>query len=260
MSRVVAVVQARLGSERLPGKVLRELPADDPAAAGLTVLDWCVERLRGASTVAEVVVATSDEAADDELAEHCRSREYAVTRGSLRDVLDRVLAAAEAHRADTVVRVTADCPLIDPEVVDRVVAQHLARHDDFTANRLPPPHPRTWPIGLDVEVASIGALRRAGAEATEPAHREHVMPYLYAEPGRFAMSVLECDLGDHGTVRWTVDTPGDLAAVGALVARPGVRLGSSWTELLAEWRSDPTLAALNADVAQKSATDVDGRD
>jgi len=171
-----------------------------------------------------------------------------------------MLGAAEAHGAETVVRVTADCPLIDPEVVDRVVAQHRARRNDFTANRLPPPHHRSWPIGLDVEVASIGALRRAAAEATERAHREHVMPYLYAEPGRFAMSVLECDLGDHGTVRWTVDTPADLAAISALVARPAVRLASPWTELLDEWYADPSLAALNDEVTQKTAADVDGRD
>ena len=252
MSRTVAVVQARLGSQRLPGKVL--LPLGDR-----TVLDWVLHRLDRASLVDEVVVATSDQPDDDPLAAHVGAAGVAVFRGDLHDVLSRFRGAAERRSATTVVRVTADCPLLDPDVVDAVVRAHLGSGADFTANRLPPPHHRTWPIGLDVEVATMAALRRADDEATEPADREHVMPYLYAGPADFAVHVVDCPLGDHGQVRWTVDTPEDLVAVRGLVARPGVGVDSPWPRLLAEWQADPALAALNSQVTQKSAGDVDDR-
>lgn len=252
MSRTVAVVQARLGSQRLPGKVL--LPLGDR-----TVLDWVLHRLGRATLVDDVVVATSDQPDDDPLAAHVEAAGVAVFRGDLHDVLSRFRGAADSRGATTVVRVTADCPLLDPDAVDAVLRAHRGSGAEFTANRLPPPYHRTWPIGLDVEVAGIEALRRADDEATEPAHREHVMPYLYAGPADFAVHVVECPLGDHGEVRWTVDTPDDLAAVRGLVARPGVDVDTPWPRLLTEWQADPALAALNAQVAQKSATDVDDR-
>ena len=258
MTRVVGVVQARLGSQRLPGKVLRDLTGDDPATQGFTVLDWCVQRLRAAQRLDEVVVATSTATEDDALVTHCEEHGYDVARGDLHDVLARLVGAAEEREADVLVRVTADCPLVDPGVVDRVVAEHLRAGSDFTANRLPPPHHRTYPVGLDVEVASMAAMRRAAAEATAPAHREHVMPYLY-ETGLFDVRVVESDAGDHGTVRWTVDTAQDLEAVGALVRRPGVRLTTGWRELLEIWTADGSLAELNAEVRQRTAADVDDR-
>jgi spore coat polysaccharide biosynthesis protein SpsF len=258
MTRVVAFVQARLGSQRLPGKVLRDLSGADPATEGFTVLDWCLHRLHRAQRLDAVVVATSTSEADDPLAAYCGERGHRVARGDLDDVLSRMVGAAEEQGADVLVRVTADCPLVDPAVVDRVVDEHLRSGADFTANRLPPPHHRTYPIGLDVEVATMDAMRRAAREATAKAHREHVMPYLY-ETGLFDVRVVESDGGDHGEVRWTVDTPEDLAAVGALVRHPDVRLTSAWQELLTVWQGDPTLARLNAEVRQRSARDVDDR-
>ncbi|MGY1845033.1 cytidylyltransferase domain-containing protein [Modestobacter sp. SYSU DS0875] len=249
--RVVAVVQARMSSQRLPGKVLEPL-------GELRVIDWAVRRTGRAGSVSEVVVATSDRPTDDVLAAHCREQGHPVSRGSLDDVLDRFLAAAEAHRADHVVRVTGDCPLVDPEVVDRVVAVHLEEGRDFTANRLPPPHPRTWPLGLDVEVATIEALRSAWETGRERHHREHVMPYLYEEPGRFDVRVVDAEV-PAGSVRWTVDTPEDLAAVRALVEVAGADLGTGWRELLATWQQHPELARLNAGIGQRTAGDVDER-
>lgn len=260
MNRVVAVVQARMGSQRLPGKVLRRLARLDhgPEPDRDKVLDWVLHRLRRAETLDDVVVATSAEAADDELAAYCLDAGYACGRGSLTDVLDRVLTVAQSHGAETVVRVTADCPLVDPGVVDLVVAEHLATGGDFTANRLPPPHRRTYPIGLDVEVAAIGALRQAAEAAVTPAHREHVMPFLYEHPERFAIGVVDTDV-DAGSVRWTIDTPEDLAAVRALLTKAGVDAATSWRVLLRRWHEDPTLRALNAHVDQRAATDVDPR-
>ncbi len=260
MNRVVAVVQARMGSQRLPGKVLRTLGRLDhgPEPDHDTVLDWVLYRLSRAQTLDEVVVATSQAAADDELAAYCHDLGYACERGSLTDVLDRVLRVAELRGAETVARVTADCPLVDPDVVDLVVREHLASGVDFTANRLPPPYHRTYPIGLDVEVVRTSALRQAGDDAVSPAHREHVMPYLYEHPERFTTRIVDADI-DAGTVRWTIDTPEDLAAVQSLLAKPGVDAATSWRRLLRLWQEDPSLQALNKHVDQRAATDVDPR-
>ena len=252
MSRTVAVVQARLGSQRLPGKVL--LPLGDR-----TVLDWVLHRLGRATLVDEVVVATSDQPDDDPLAAHVESAGVAVFRGDLHDVLSRCRGAAESRAATTVERVTADCPLLDPDAVDAVVRAHRETGADFTANRLPPPHHRTWPIGLDVEVATIEALRRADDEATEPAHREHVMPYLYAGPGDFDVHVVECPLGDHGqsagpsTLPTTSPRSAGWWLEAASTSTPRGRACSP------SGRPTRALAALNAQVTQKSADDVDDR-
>jgi spore coat polysaccharide biosynthesis protein SpsF len=255
MSRVVGVVQARMGSQRLPGKVLARLPGND--APDLRVLDWTVQRLGLSRTVDAVVVATSSDVSDDPLVEYCVTRAYDVFRGSLADVLDRFHGAARAARADVVVRVTADCPLIDPAVVDLVVDGHLEAGGRFTANRLPPPHHRTYPIGLDVEVTDMSHLELAWREATQSSHREHVMPYLYEHIDQDVLIVdAEIDAGD---VRWTIDTVEDLRAVRGLIEVADARLQTTWQQLLAAWRAHPELAALNGHVQQRRADDVDPR-
>lgn len=254
--RVVAVVQARMSSQRLPGKVLARLPgADDPQRC---VLDWTVQRTRRCTLVDEVVVATSQEPADDPLAEHCAAAAIACYRGALDDVLDRFYRAAREHDADTVVRITADCPLVDPDVVGEVLRRHAARGGDFTANRLPPPASRTFPIGLDVEVADMSALTVAWRNARERYEREHVMPYLYVVPGRFTVGIVDAPV-EAGDVRWTVDTPADLQAVRALVSTAAATLGTGWRILLDVWRAHPEISRLNAAVTQRSGTDVDPR-
>jgi spore coat polysaccharide biosynthesis protein SpsF len=252
---VVAVVQARTGSSRLPGKVLRPLPAP---SGSLTVLDWVVRRVSRGRTVDRVVVATSTAIEDDRLVDHCNAHGYVTQRGELHDVLRRVLAAAEAHGADTVVRITADCPLIDPGLVDELVTAHLAHGNDFTANRLPPPYPRTYPVGLDVEVAATDALRRADRESFLPWHREHVMPYLYEHPEIFQVEVID-DVVDRSDVRWTIDTVEDLTAVSALVNTAEALPDTDWRTLLAVWDAHPELAAINRTVRQKRVDEIDER-
>jgi spore coat polysaccharide biosynthesis protein SpsF len=249
--RVVAVVQARMGSQRLPGKVLAQL-GDRP------VIDWVVGRCLAASGVDAVVVATSTDPADAPLAEHCRDAGVPVFRGPLDDVLARFAAAADTAGAEHVVRVTGDCPLVDPAVIDEVVDVHLREGHDFTANRLPPPHRRTYPIGLDVEVVTRSALAVAESDASSPHHREHVLPYLYEVPGRFDVRVVESPV-DAGDVRWTIDTPEDLAAVRGLVEVAGADLRTPWRALLEAWQAHPEVAALNAGTRQRTATDVDAR-
>jgi spore coat polysaccharide biosynthesis protein SpsF len=240
-----------MGSARFPGKVLEPL-------ADAAVIDWVVQRVRRARSVNEVLVATSSETDDDALVEHCRSQGYATARGALNDVLDRVHSAAVEAAADHVVRITADCPLIDAGVIDEVVATHLGEHLDFTATQFPAPQKRTYPVGLDVEVATFSALHEAWSRATSQHQREHVMPYLYEEKGRFDIRVVESGL-DAGDVRWTIDTPQDLAAVAALVQAAGAGFETPWLNLLKVWRASPDIRAINAGIVQRSFTDTDPR-
>jgi spore coat polysaccharide biosynthesis protein SpsF len=172
--------------------------------------------------------------------------------------LDRVHSAATEAGADHVVRITADCPLIDPSIIDEVVATHLARSLDFTATQLPAPHRRTYPVGLDVEVATAAALDEAWRRATSRHQREHVMPYLYEEQGRFDTHVVESD-ADAGDIRWTVDTPADLAAVAALVQAVDADFETPWLALLEVWRARPDIRAINAGVGQRTFTETDPR-
>lgn len=250
-NNVVAIVQARMASSRLPGKVLREL-------GGEPVLAWVVERCRRALTVNSVLVATTTEPADDPVALLCAERGWPVFRGSQFDVLDRYYQAARWVKADVVVRVTADCPLIDPQVIDQVVREFLERGVDFAANRLPPPWKRTFPIGLDTEVVSFAALERAWREANLPYEREHVMPYLYEEEGRFKVYVLQAGQ-DYGYLRWTVDTPEDLNAMRTLFALFQNRPPLSWLDVLHVWLQHPEVQSLNARVQHHSFNEYDER-
>jgi len=249
--KVVALIQARLGSSRLPGKVLKDL-------GGNPVLVWCVERARRAVTVSQVVVATTDAPADDPIAELCAARGYDCFRGSQFDVLDRFYQAARKYKADVIVRITADCPFIDPGLIDLTVQEYLRSGADFAANRLPPPWKRTYPIGLDTEVCSTACLELAWREATEKFEREHVMPYFYDKEGRFKIHVLH-HAPDYGSLRWTLDTPQDLDLLRVVVERFEGRMDFSWREVQALFQREPELADMNAGVQHKTATDVDNR-
>jgi spore coat polysaccharide biosynthesis protein SpsF len=184
----------------------------------------------------------------------CSERGYAFYRGSHLDVLDRYYQAARQFEADVIVRLTADCPLIDPEVINHVVHEFLHQGVDFAANRLPPPLGRTFPIGLDVEVCKFGALERAWKEANLPYQREHVMPYLYEQEGRFKILLVNHD-PDYGHLRWTVDTPEDLEVIRRIFAHFNQSTDFSWTDILALYHSDPSLAAINAQVRHKGYRD-----
>jgi len=186
--KVAAIVQARMGSKRLPGKVLLEI-------GGRPMLAWVVERLRRAKTLDAVIVATSTASEDDLLDKFCRKQGYPIERGSLLDVLDRIYQAARRQAAEAIVRITADCPFSDPGLIDQAVRLFhsdenagftpatgaSAEELDFLTNRLPPPWGRTTPIGLDIEICTFAVLERAWREAKEPHQREHVMPYLYED-------------------------------------------------------------------------------
>ena len=239
-SRIVAIIQARMGSTRLPGKVLKDL-------GGETVLARTVNRMRLARAVDEVVVATTVEQADDAIAEEAGRLGVPSFRGSEQDVLDRYYWAALAREAGVVVRVTSDCPLVDPRVADEVVRAFARASADYASNTLI----RTYPRGLDVEVLSTDVLARAWREAREPYQRAHVTPYFYQNPDCFRLLSLTAD-ADYSSHRWTVDTPEDLEFVRAVYELAGWREDVSWRELLEIVALRPELSEANRHVRQKS--------
>lgn len=222
------------------------------------MLDWVIHRAKLASSISEIMVATTTDPEDDPIADWCFQTGIAFYRGSALDVLDRFYQAALSVDADVVVRLTADCPLIDPAIIDEVVGALLDRQADFAANRLPPPFHRTFPIGLDVEVVSFSALERAWQDAREQFEREHVLPYLYEEPGRFNVFVLDAK-EDYGALRWTVDTPQDLEFIRTLTTAMECARDASWLTVLDFLQAHPEIAAINSDVVHKSFTDIDHR-
>lgn len=208
--KVAAIVQARMSSSRLPGKVLEEIGAQ-PAIL------FQLQRLTRARELDDLVVATSTEPSDDRLAECVAAAGYRLVRGPLEDVLGRYEQAGSQIGCDAVVRLTGDCPLLDPEVVDLVVARWRDGDEDFVANCF---EPRTYPPGMDAEVISWPVLAEAAREATASDEREHVTPFVRRRPERYALVRLDLD-PPAAEVRLVLDTEADLAYLRALVERVG---------------------------------------
>ena len=237
---IVAIIQARMGSSRLPGKVSMDL-------GGETVLGRVVRRLQRSRHISKIVVATTTVPADEVIVAECDRLEVLCFRGSEHDVLDRYYQAARANAADALVRVTSDCPLIDPELVDETVEVFRDEHADYASNVFP----RTYPRGLDTEVFSFDALDRAWREAREAHQREHVTPYLYEHPQIFKLASLS-GAADYSRYRWTLDTREDLELLRAIYSRFDGRDDFSWQEVLCLMEREPELADLNSQVLQKS--------
>lgn len=201
--KIVGIIQARLGSSRLPSKVLMEL-------MGRPMLSYMLERVSKVEDLHEIVVATTTQQQDDAIEAFCRTNHTKVFRGSENDVLDRYFQAASAYHADIILRLTADCPLIDPRVVDKIIHAFLKKYPDidFAGNV----KPATFPDGLDTEVFTMDALRRAWTEAKNPLDREHVTPYFYDEPGRFRTLNITAER-DYSKYRITVDHAEDFQVI-----------------------------------------------
>lgn len=283
MKKVDVIIQARMSSSRLPGKVLMDIE-------GKSILQWVVERVLQANHIDEVVVATTKDSSDDPIVEFCDRKGYPVERGSSYDVLDRYYQTALIHKSDVIVRITADCPFIDPDLIDRAVAlmtnsgeydelegvRNQSRYD-YLANRLPAPWHRTYPIGLDVEIFTFAALEEAWRLAQEKYQREHVTPYFYegvpviqlevrgpfsplseAKSPRGYQIALMHNKVDYGTLRWTVDTPEDLELVRKLASYFPDR-EFSWEDILEVVLNNPDLLQINAQIRHKTHLDVDDR-
>ena len=201
MISVLAIIQARMSSSRFPGKILAPL-------LGRPMLQWQLERVRRSALISDMLLATSVDASDDRVEDFCGEAGISCFRGSLEDVLDRFYRAAKAKAPDNVVRLTGDCPLADPDVIDRVIRAHLDGNYDYTSNVNPP----TFPDGLDVEVLRFGSLEAAWKEAMLPSEREHVTPFIRNRPDRFSIFNVASER-DVSQFRWTVDEPDDLQFV-----------------------------------------------
>jgi spore coat polysaccharide biosynthesis protein SpsF len=244
--KVVAIIQARMGSTRLPGKVLRTLGTK-------SVLAHVICRVRSADKVDETIVATTDNSSDDAIEEEAGRWGAGVFRGSEEDVLSRYHGAAAVAKADLIVRVTSDCPLIDPEVIDEMVARFeaLVKSDDrpdYLSNTVR----RTYPRGLDVEIITFSALDKAFREANKPSEREHVTPYIWGHPDKFRLEGYASS-DDFSRFRWTLDTAEDWS----LLTRIFQQLDSGaaffpTSNVIALFESQPELVKLNESVVQKS--------
>jgi spore coat polysaccharide biosynthesis protein SpsF len=238
--KITAIIQARMGSTRLPGKVLMDL-GGEPALARV------VGRLRRATQVNQIVVATTNSIADDAIVRECSRLKVSFFRGSENDVLDRYYQVARVSEAGAVVRITSDCPVIDPQLVDETIGLFQRQHGDYASNSFPPIYPR----GLDVEVFTVAALEQAWSDARKPYEREHVTPYFYEHPELFRLVSLGGQI-DHSRYRWTLDTVEDFELLRTIYARFGNKDDFSWGEVVQLMEREPELAELNSRVIQKA--------
>ncbi|MDK2125871.1 glycosyltransferase family protein [Parachitinimonas caeni] len=237
---VAVIVQARMGSTRLPGKVLKTV-------LGIPLLQIQLQRLQRIHNADCIVVATTTEVADEPILALCQALQIPCWRGSQDDVLSRYAGAARSVLADVVVRVTSDCPLIDPDISASVIHRFALGDADYVSNSLSP----TYPRGLDTEVFSAASLYQADQLARLPFEREHVTPFLYRHPERFRLAEVRCER-DLSEYRWTVDTPEDFE----LIRRMLEALAPDWRDFrlddcLALMALHPDWPALNAHIEQK---------
>lgn len=246
--RTVAIIQARMGSTRLPGKVMRRL-------CGKSVLAHVVERVRACPRVDQTLVATTQSPNDDVLVQECRRLGVDVFRGSEEDVLARYYHAAREAGADLVVRITSDCPLIDTGILGGMLDEfHAAlaagQPLDYMSNSLT----RTYPRGLDVEIFTLAALERAFREASRPHEREHVTPYIYQHPEYFVLRGVTSPV-DMSKYRWALDTEEDYALLDEIfTALCAANVPVTTAAALALFEQRPELIRINAHVQQKSLT------
>jgi spore coat polysaccharide biosynthesis protein SpsF len=231
------IIQARMGSTRLPGKVLLPLGQS-------TVLDYVVYRSSCAARVDRVVVATSDQPEDDAIERWCAENEVFCVRGSSDDVLSRYLLAEENFPCDNIVRITADCPLVDPGIIDSILALHEATDSDYTSNEVPP----TYPAGFDTEVVKTEVLRKIGEIAELKSHREHVTLYIRENTDRFKITNQTSAISK-GDLRLTLDRPEDYEALKALLAKfPTDDRMFSFYKILETLEKYPEIAGINSGI------------
>lgn len=230
--KIVALIQARMGSTRLPGKVMKQI-------MGLPMIELLLQRVNNASLVDKIVVATSIQPENDLLASFVESLGYSVYRGSENDVLERFYNAAQLHNADAVIRITADCPLIDSEIINQIITEFKNRKVDYASNILPP----TFPDGLDTEIFSFAALEKTMKEASKPLEREHVTPYI-RESGNFSIFNLKNE-SDLSKERWTVDEPSDFEVVDGVFKHFSPNVNFSWLDVLSLSATNPEIFKAN---------------
>lgn len=230
--KVVAIIQARMGSTRLPNKVMRQI-------GGVPMIELLISRLARAKQIDQIVVATSVDPKNMPLVKHVRTLGYVCEQGSENDVLERYVQVAEKHQADVVVRITGDCPLVDSELVDECIRLFKAQPVDYFSNVVPP----TFPDGLDIEVVTYVALRRAMRESCKPFDHEHVTPFV-RESGLFRTAALQNE-EDLSGLRWTVDEPVDFEVISQVFKHFAPDIHFGWRQILELQRKQPALFVAN---------------
>ncbi len=242
--KTVIIVQARMASTRLPGKILKEV-------MGKTLLEYQIERLHRVRLVDQIVIATTDQIQDQPIVDLCIKLNVPHFRGSEMDVLERYYGASLQYNADSIVRVTSDCPLIDPAVIDRVLEFYQKHHEeyDYVTNTLEPEH--TYPRGMDTEVFSFRALQEAYFEATDQPEREHVTVFIKRRPERYRLANVPY-YHNYSNYRWTVDTPEDFELISKIISnlcplKPCFTL----EDCLALLKEHPEWTKINRNIIQK---------
>jgi spore coat polysaccharide biosynthesis protein SpsF len=235
---VCAIIQARTESTRLPGKVLEDI-------GGASMLSRVVSRVKKAKLVNRVVVATTEKTSDDLIVDECKQLSVDYYRGSELDVLDRYYRATQTYNPDTIVRITSDCPLIDPDIIDSVVEGFLGKSFDYASNTIEPSFPR----GLDTEAMTAEALYKAWQEAKKDYQRVHVTPYIYENPEIFNLLSIT-NKEDYSDYRWTVDELEDLLFIRAVYSSFN-NSSFSWKDVIHLLEKQPHLLTINQNVQQK---------
>lgn len=239
---IVAVIQARMTSTRLPGKVLKKI-------LNKTLLEYELERISRSKHINKIVVATTTNETDDPIVALCNQLSFSCYRGSEEDVLSRYYEAAKEYNADVVVRLTSDCPLIDPLIIDHVIESYLEYPTkyDYVSNTMQ----RSYPRGMDTEVFSFQVLSEASREATEYFHKEHVTPFIWGNAERFKLrEVLYSN--DHSHHRWTVDTPEDFELIKLIIENLYPQnLRFRLEDILCLISDNPEWSLINAHIEQK---------
>ena len=238
--KVVAIIQARMGSSRLPGKVLTRIGPK-------TLLGIILHRVSQSKRLDDIVVATTLEDSDDVLCAWLEENNQKYFRGDTKDVLDRYWNCAKTHNADIIVRITGDDPLKDPELIDECVETFLSTHDlDYLSNNIKP----TYPEGLDIEVFSFESLNRAYCEANLASEREHVTPYIWKNSNLFKLFSIEGPT-DESHHRWTVDHPVDLLFINKVLEKIGYDYNVKYRDILDMLAQEPEISTINRKIGRK---------
>jgi glutamate-1-semialdehyde 2,1-aminomutase len=241
--KVIALIQARMSSIRLPNKVMKPI-------GGVPMIELLLKRLAKAKEVDQIIVATSDNKCNIPLITHVRNIGFAYEKGSENDVLDRYLNAALLHQADAIVRITGDCPLVDPELVDEVILRFKDLNVDYISNVDPP----TYPDGLDIEVFTLEALKKASRETNNLFDREHVTPYL-RKPGIYKTDVI-LNSEDLSSMRWTVDEVSDFKVIEKVFAYFHPKIDFSWRDVLDLQKHKPEIFNLNQHLVRNEGAEI----
>ncbi|MDR4433312.1 cytidylyltransferase domain-containing protein [Bacillus tequilensis] len=240
--KVTAIIQARMGSSRLPGKVLKKV-------LNKPLLEYQIERIKRAALIDDIVIATTTNENDKPIVELSKRLSLTYYCGSENDVLSRYYEAAKINKAETVIRLTSDCPIIDHRVIDKAVKFYLDSNGqyDYVSNTLD----RTYPRGMDIEVFSVSALEKAHAESSLEHEREHVTPFIFLNPGRFKLANITYD-ENQNQHRWTVDTPEDFLLIKKIIEKLyPTNPDFSLEDTLALLNAFPEWSLLNARIEQK---------